>query len=106
MGGGGSYGSGESQGRESGSELHFAYDKVERLGAWNSGWQIVIGVGYGICIIISRERGEERNAQCLFSLILELFFMRKPVYLAPNSYLRTCYHYGIDLELSELRLNR
>lgn len=56
VGGGGSHGSGEGQGRESGSELHFAYDKVERLGTWNSGWQIVIGVGYGICINISRER--------------------------------------------------
>lgn len=50
VGGGSSHGSGEGQGRESGSELHFAYDKVERLGAWNSGWQIVIGGGYGICI--------------------------------------------------------
>lgn len=50
VGGGSSYGSGEGQGRKSGSEFHFAYDKVERLGAWNSGWQIVIGVGYGICI--------------------------------------------------------
>ena len=56
VGGGGSHGTREGQSRESGSEPHFAYDKVERLGAWNSGWQIVIGVGYGICIKISREK--------------------------------------------------
>lgn len=99
MGGGGSHGSGEGQDRESGSELHFAYDKVERLGAWNSGWQIVIGVGYGICIKISRERAD--------GIVFNIGTFFHPKTSLPSSKSPSTYDiYGIDLDFFRVEIER